>query len=517
MSKLYAAAQIDFIVDLPTIDPAVVSESSSSSSTTIAFGSCHKNKYANPQIWESIRNENPVAFLWTGDSIYPPIRNVASLPYLQEEYEQMKSNRSIGYTQLLDDRNNNNNNSSIPIFGTWDDHDYGGNDRGNDMTQRMERARLFYQFINQTVPRDVSVLSNNNNNNVHETPPLPTTEREGIYYSVEFRHQPMNRKERPPTVRVIFLDTRFHRTAHCIPSLAGHFPLGAGIACLSRWFAAGLLQQYCLQQQHPPHATILGATQWEWLRQQIHSVSPPPDVLVVVSSIQVYTTNPAMEGWGHFPLELRRLSELLLYASRQSVVTVLSGDVHHGEILNPFAAHQEHSIHKNIGNNANSKTTTSTATSIQEPHFLEVTSSGLTHDCSKHIYGHVCVPLLRTFHRHRYQSISNYYIGKNYGTISIDWTNQNVSINVHDAMTGTIQLSTGSRSFVTNSIVDDTNVDTELLLNSIIPCMDNHLVPYINIFGKTFLILLLITVSRYVYWTRQRQRNIAETYKEKKL
>ena len=517
-------AKIDFMVDLPTEEEAS-SSTTTTTSTTIAFGSCHKNKYANPLIWKNIirnsnhnnstgTNENPItAFLWTGDAIYPPVRNIASTSQLQYEYQQMKTNHTaIGYTQLFDSSYKNSSSSTPYIFGTWDDHDYGGNDRGggndNEMPQRRERARLFYQFINQSIPMDDAVTSDNNNDDDDNDKTNSKTEREGVYYSVEFRRRTTSKNtpndevdENEPTnsnsnsnssttqtIRILFLDTRYYRTSHCLPSMAGRFPLGAGIACLSRWCSAGLLQQYCSSKMYND-STILGTTQWEWLRQQIYDL-PPPDILMVVSSIQVYTTNPAMESWGHYPHELRQLSEYLLYAATRrhsgSVVTILSGDVHHGEILNPFPP-----IHP----------ISSSSSSSEEPYYyyLEVTSSGLTHDCSKHIYGIVCEPLLRTFHQHRHINKNNYYIGQNYGTINIDWIHQKVSINVHDALTGMIQLSTGSRSFGVSQHLHhhhsiDTNENTTLLLlNSIIPCMDNHLVPYVYQ-GCMWIVLLLTTI-----------------------
>ena len=409
----------------------------------------------------------------------------------------MHTNHSIGYNTYMKD--------NIPIFGTWDDHDYGGNDRGNDMPQRMERAQLFYDFLRQSIPRDEDITNNRHHTDGRLSEPK---EREGIYYSVEFR------KTNPTSaIRILFLDTRYHRTAHCLPSLAGQFPLGAGIACLSRWFAAGMLQHYCTQQQQHEQNTILGTKQWEWLHQQIYTL-PPPDVLIVVSSIQVYTTNPAMEGWGHFPKELQQLSELLLYASRRSVVTVLSGDVHHGEILQPFSPHHLSQSHTDTNDVAESVSVP------PPPYYLEVTSSGLTHDCSKHIYGIVCEPLLRTFHQHRYPDINNYYIGKNYGTISIDWLNQNVSVNVHDAITGTVQLSTGSRPFVqkSNSLLSsstgtttthDETMDAALLLQSILPLMDNHLVPYVYS-GCILLVLTTLSILLYVGRTSTRSQTLLD-------
>ena len=137
--------------------------------STISFGSCHKNKYANAQIWDTIQkqhynnnnnNHNPTtstissAFLWVGDAIYPPVRNIASIQQLQNEYDNLLHNTSIGYTNTM--IQNDQNHHHIDIFGTWDDHDYGGNDRGNDMPQKQERANLYWKFINHTAPSTIS-------------------------------------------------------------------------------------------------------------------------------------------------------------------------------------------------------------------------------------------------------------------------------------------------------------------------------------------------------------------------
>jgi alkaline phosphatase D len=386
----------------------------------IAFGSCHKNKYADASIWRTLQSTRPSAFLWTGDAAYPPARNIASLELLEKEYDTMLHNATIGYQEFI--RNNND----VEVFGTWDDHDYGGNDRGADMPQRAERAALFWNFL-------------------QKSPPQP---RAGLYYSVEWRSDDQ-------AVRVLFLDTRWHRQPHCLPSVAGRFPLGAGIACLSRWLAAGALADYCTT--HQVADALLGAEQWAWLEGQVKEL-PPPNVLLIVSSIQVLTTNPAMESWGHFPNERDRLVRLLHRAGQSSVVTILSGDVHHGEILDPLSLHPS----PQSGQNA----------------FLEVTSSGLTHDCSKHIYGKMCVPLLNVFHKHRARK-KDYYIGRNFGTVDIDWETETVQVQVHDALTGEAVLSTGPRSFRKTTLdgrksLLGTDDNVELLIPR---CMDNHLLP----------------------------------------
>jgi len=89
----------------------------------VAFGSCHNTRkieaHDTHNIWSTIKKQNPDAFLWTGDAVYPPKRKVASVSMLQQLFEDMKNNETIGYRDLLQ---TNNLSSDGLIFGTWDDH-----------------------------------------------------------------------------------------------------------------------------------------------------------------------------------------------------------------------------------------------------------------------------------------------------------------------------------------------------------------------------------------------------------
>jgi alkaline phosphatase D len=505
-----AAQEADFVLPGIPISTAVVhhdelKEERQPFTTKLAFGSCHKAKYADARIWSTIAAEKPLAFFWTGDAIYPPVRDIASVEQLQAEYHRLTflnqdqsawsdptavRNDSIGYyTSLLQpqlQRKVKNQAPNFTIFGTWDDHDYGGNDRGADMPNRHARADAYWAFLNRTRPATVQ-------------------NRSGLYYSVVWTEE---EEEEPTTtstatnadrpaarsVQVIFLDTRWHRQGHClVPSVAGKFPLGAGIACLTRWLAAGLFPNHC-RQSAPDHA-ILGAEQWTWLQEQLLLSSrhvnatttttiQPPSVVLIVSSIQVLTTNPAMESWGQFPRERDRLVALLESHSRRygSVVTVLSGDVHHGEILTP----QPLDTH-------------------EETPFVEVTSSGLTHDCSKHIYGYLCRPLLTLFGRHRRATVPpEYYIGRNYGTVTIDWANGTttttaVQVQVHDVVTGATVLTTGWRSSRASArpAMAELSPPPPLMVQ---PCMDGHLLPVA--WSLAVLAVTLVVAPR--LWKRQR-------------
>mmetsp|Transcript_20249 Transcript_20249/g.20955 ORF Transcript_20249/g.20955 Transcript_20249/m.20955 type:complete len:99 (+) Transcript_20249:2039-2335(+) len=53
---------------------------------------------------------------------------------------------------------------------------------------------------------------------------------------------------------------------------------------------------------------ILGTKQWLWLENVLESsTSSKDDFHVIVSSIQVFTSNPIVESWNHYPNAKRKL------------------------------------------------------------------------------------------------------------------------------------------------------------------------------------------------------------------
>lgn len=374
----------------------------------IAFGSCHKNRGIsfldkshhqngdlNATIWHSIRNWNPNVFIWSGDIIYTRRKSIAPLVELQEEYQQLKTNSTIGYNQLLFD-------SNISVIGTWDDHDYGANDYGKQMPQRKERQDLLMDFL------DVPLHSKRR-------------QRKGVYSSVTYGAA-------PKMVKIILLDTRSGRDTHCIPSIGAiSLPGGIGslMASLTRYFSSLFKLQY--RVPYCRNARILDDEQWHWFEKQINESDA--QLNIIVSSIQVLTSNPFTESFGQFPLERERLLNILNQSGKH--VLIISGDVHFGEI------------------------------SGQEGKFLEVTSSGMTHSCIDPVYGFLCTEMLQSFSSHRYHSskdqsnIQYYYTGKNFGSIMIDWddsstdldlSNATIQVDVHDEY-GVNVLSTGKLPF----------------------------------------------------------------------
>jgi alkaline phosphatase D len=296
----------------------------------LTFGSCHNNKLLKPGqpiIWDAISALKPDAFLWTGDTIYSSIKSGISSPaLLQEQYAQMTNNKTIGYSTFLS-KGEVDGYLKGGVHGTWDDHDYGANDSGMQMPKRKERQNLLLDFwgVDEKDER---------------------RERNGIYSSVTFGTAPQK-------VKVVFMDTRSARSRHCIPSVGAlPIPMASAFACVTRWITAGLnLQKFIPRCKN---GKILDDAQWTWLEEQM--LGTDAQVNILVSSIQVLSSNPMMETWGQFPSERDRLLSILNNVEEGKSVVVLSGDVHHAEILD-----------------------SSTGVSRSTGRTIEVTSSGLTH------------------------------------------------------------------------------------------------------------------------------------------
>jgi alkaline phosphatase D len=385
----------------------------------------------------------------TGKKRYGP----ASPTELQQGFDALKTNQTIGYTQLLTKKDDEDNNTTnMPIFGTWDDHDYGGNDMGQEMPQRRERQNIFWEFLGYR--------------------PAAAQQHDGVYHSVELETDGR-------LIKLLLLDTRWFRQSHCIPSVAHKMPMGNAIACATRWWTAGLyLSKFawlwgmdgCEQNE------LLGEAQWKWLEEELLSLSNnsssssssspnanAPELFIIGSSVQVWTTNPAMESWGHFPKEQERLWNLLerhynnananTNTKKAAPVMFWSGDVHHAEI-------------------------------IGQPGYLEITSSGLTHHCGEpKLYGPLCQPLAKTFKNHRYQPDA-YYIGYNYGVLEVDWDARIATVQIKNATGGTV-------------LQVDQSLDTPVQLpayKELPHTWDGHLIPWLR--RVLVAIILAIGIAR---------------------
>jgi alkaline phosphatase D len=236
----------------------------------IALGSCAKQDRPMP-IWSAVSGFKPDVLLLLGDTIYGDTEDMA---VLRGKYDLLAADRGFGAIR-----------NTVPIVAVWDDHDYGVNDGGREYPMRKESQQVFLDFFG--VPPDA-----------------PVRTREGIYRRLMVG---------PPGRRVQFicLDTRYHRTPLAtVPKeerVKGRGPYVPGA---------------------DPEATILGAAQWEWLAKVLRE---PADLRIVLSSIQLASTEHGWEHWGNFPAERARLLKAIRDSEAQGVI-VVSGDRHSAEI-----------------------------------------------------------------------------------------------------------------------------------------------------------------------------------------
>lgn len=346
---------------------------------SIAFASCNR-PYVDQSYWTQIAAEHPSHFFWIGDAVYTKSPLISKL---HDAYDLQLSHPE--YKSFV---------KNVHVDGVWDDHDYGINDGGRDVPQRSERQSEFLRFLRQSGNQDLSALDG----------------QDGVYHSIDVPF-------RGHSMKVIFLDTRSFRSSNYIRSLAEQrFPLSAIVASAIRgaYSVMGFGRKY--------DADMLGQQQWAWLERTLQDSRA--DLTVIVSSVQVLTSNPVFESWGHFPTERQRLLDLIGQHNPKRTL-LLSGDVHLGEL--------------------------SVASYQHGGQLLEVTSSGLTHTGTDNpINAALCPLMMNMFHRHR-ETKQAFFTGKNYGTIQlapIGSDGFNVTIAVKSLEPGTLGEVQLSRSIL---------------------------------------------------------------------
>lgn len=233
--------------------------------TTLGFGSCARQDRPQP-IWDTINATRCDAFVLLGDNIYGDSPNPV---VLREKYALLAA--MPGFAKLR---------QTTPLFGTWDDHDYGLNDGGVGFAGAAASQKEFCDFFQ-----------------VPASSPRRTTP--GIYDCVTLG--PDGKR-----VQVILLDTRMFRS-----------PLKKDPANPKVNIA---------NTDHG--ATILGEEQWAWFERRLRE---PAEIRVVVSSIQLIANEHGSEKWDNFPKERERFLELLRRTQAKGVV-VISGDRHMAEL-----------------------------------------------------------------------------------------------------------------------------------------------------------------------------------------
>ncbi|MGB0776167.1 MAG: alkaline phosphatase D family protein, partial [Akkermansiaceae bacterium] len=245
-------------------------DNSGTTLTKFAFGSCWKNGRKQSH-WEPIISNQPQFWLWLGDNIYG---DTSDMVKLKEKWAELGA--TVGYQKLV---------KTCPVLATWDDHDYGKNDAGNDFAPRAESQKIFLDFFNER------------KNSARRARP-------GVYTSYYFG--PTDKR-----VQLILLDTRYFRTP--LKRIEGKPPYRR----MGKW-----------KPDTSPAATILGDAQWKWLEEELKK---PARIRLIGTSIQFVAPHNGYETWANIPAEKQRMISLIKQTKAEGVV-FLSGDIHSSEL-----------------------------------------------------------------------------------------------------------------------------------------------------------------------------------------
>ncbi|MEO1836667.1 MAG: alkaline phosphatase D family protein [Akkermansiaceae bacterium] len=218
-------------------------------------------------LWEIIGATKPQLFLFMGDNIYADTEDTA---LMRARYDELR--KQPGYLAFR---------KQCPVLPIWDDHDYGANDAGADYPKRQISQ---VQFLD----------------NFEFAADHPARATPGVYHS--WIGGPPGKR-----LQIILLDTRYFRSPIKVERINN---------------------RKTIVPNTNPGSTILGHEQWTWLEAELRK---PADLRVLVSSIQIITTEHRFEKWSNFPHDRTRLFKLLAATKAQRVV-LFSGDRHLAEI-----------------------------------------------------------------------------------------------------------------------------------------------------------------------------------------
>ena len=234
----------------------------------IAFGSCCFQLF-DTKIFNEPVKQNAQLYIGMGDNIYADnIIGAESFPtWLQWQYDALDS--SVHWNRLR---------RSMPIIATWDDHDYGRNDAGEEWPFKQQSKEVFLKYYK--VPTDREVYT-----------------RPGIYDAYYYGDEDHR-------IQIILLDTRWFRSRLDGGAFTGYVPT------------------------MDPSRTMLGDAQWAWLEEELRQ---PAKVRIIGSSTQFCVEHNGYEAWANMPLQQDKMAETIKNAGAEGVFFI-SGDVHYAEL-----------------------------------------------------------------------------------------------------------------------------------------------------------------------------------------
>ena len=231
---------------------------------TIAFGSC-SHQDSEQTLWQPILQNNPDIWIWMGDNIYA---DTEDMNLMKEMYDRQKQNSD--YTKLRE---------GTPVYGIWDDHDYGASDGGKEYPQKDVSQKLMLGFLDVTDENEA-------------------WNRKGGYQSYMLSFGSYR-------IKLIFLDTRYFRDELEDDSNANN--------------------RYLPNED----GDILGEVQWLWLENELSESNA--DFHIIGSSTQLIAEEHGFEKWANFPKARTRFFDLISRTKPKRAI-VISGDRHIAEI-----------------------------------------------------------------------------------------------------------------------------------------------------------------------------------------
>ncbi len=246
---------------LPVMPPVI---------TRFGIGSCAKQGDPQPTL-ELALSRDIDFFMFLGDNLYIDTNDTT---YLKEAYEAYLRGR----TEVQNVR------ASVPLFATWDDHDYGCcYDAGGSYPWKATSKQVFLHFWDEPANS-------------------PRWAHEGIYDS--YYLGPTGQK-----LQVILLDTRYF--------LDDKKPNDGSCN-----------YDYCQWPVDDTTHTMLGAEQWAWLKAELLK---PADLRLITTSVQFSASYVGYESWTLFLQQQKKMQDLLIETHAEHAFFI-SGDSHYTEV-----------------------------------------------------------------------------------------------------------------------------------------------------------------------------------------
>lgn len=335
----------------------------------LLFASCNSQHYE-PVLWPAMHQRHAHGFVWAGDAVYgddfhprtsilDEKRTREATPAVLEQLLMRDLLEQPGYrTFTRRDQSSLDTTAAVdplPVFGVFDDHDFGRNNGDKFYQYRKESAKLFVDFLEKS--SSASATAN------YSLMKQRAAEGKGVYgvkvfdFSRPAGEELLSDEEaglEPTTGKAAGEQT------DKIPELSDRSVAVFLLDCRSQktpW-KEGFPDKYFLDYE----ADFLGEEQWQWFKDSLEKSTA--SVNVIVQGLQVsaerYWDGNKVEGWSLFPMARHRLYQTILKSGASAPVLV-SGDVHMAELMRSDCQQP---------NGSPPATTRS---------LLEVTTSGMTH------------------------------------------------------------------------------------------------------------------------------------------